>query len=169
MISTTASRQLQNLLQSFLKVFLLKLINPCFEVTFGVAQSFVGLSLSNTSHIKIKCIAVWGVRWLDFRSDVIVKMFWPLLLRFAAYVGWCRGLLQDVGSFGSHPLYPGQSYLLQALEVGLQVESEAMWEDKWRCNLNRKLFCWAQYLQTWTCQINCHPMIKIKINYKYQI
>ena len=40
----------------------------------------------------------------------------------------------DVGSSCSQPLNPEQHYLLQALVIGLCVESEVMWEDKWRHN-----------------------------------
>ena len=42
--------------------------------------------------------------------------------------------MADVGFSCSHPLGPGQHYL-QALDIGLHVEFEAMWEDESRYNI----------------------------------
>ena len=48
---------------------------------------------------------------------------------------WHRVLLLDVGSSSSHPLNPGQHYFLQALDVDLHVDSEAIWENELRHNV----------------------------------
>ena len=51
-------------------------------------------------------------------------------------MAWHQVLLLDVRSFSSHPINPGQHYLLQALDVGLFVESENMREDQRKPNAN---------------------------------
>ena len=63
------------------------------------------------------------------------EIFSQPILGFLACVAWHRVLLPDIGSSSSFPLYSGQHNLLQVLDVGLHVESEAMWEDEWRRNI----------------------------------
>ena len=63
---------------------------------------------------------------------MVTEIFSGPKLGSAACVAWCRVLFPDVRSSSSHPLDPSQYYLLQAIDVGLRVESEAMWEYEWR-------------------------------------
>ena len=49
---------------------------------------------------------------------------------------WRIALLRDVGSYRSHPLDPGLYCLLQSLDIGLRVKSDAMWEDEWKHHVN---------------------------------
>ena len=55
---------------------------------------------------------------------------WVLLLVWHGAV-----LLPDVRSSSSRSRHPNQYYIFLALDVGLLVESEAMWEDEWRGNI----------------------------------
>ena len=103
---------------------------PCLQFIFGFAWSFVDLSLHRAPHIAIKGIAILGVKWLDVRGDVVTEIVSQSTLSYPVCVAWPRVLLQDVGFSSNHFLDQGQQYLLQALYVGLYVESEAMREDK---------------------------------------
>ena len=44
-------------------------------------------------------------------------------------------MLQDVRSSTSQSLNPGQHYLLKIVDIGLHVESEAIWEHEWSHNI----------------------------------
>lgn len=44
-------------------------------------------------------------------------------------------MLPDIGSSSSHPLDTRRNYLFQGLDVNICVESETLWEDKWRHNI----------------------------------
>ena len=105
---------------------------PYLQFIFGVAQSFVGLSLNCAPHILIKGIVIWGVRLWDVMSDGVTEIFWQPTLCISACVAFVRVILSDVGSSSSHPLDSERHYLLSTLDLGLCVESEAMWEDEWR-------------------------------------
>ena len=67
-----ASKQLQNLLQAFLMVSLFELVNVA--IISGVA-SFVGLLLSYAPHKNNQEFAIWGVRQLDVKSNVVAEIF----------------------------------------------------------------------------------------------
>lgn len=43
--------------------------------------------------------------------------------------GTMQNPLTDIRSSNNHPLNPGYHYLLKALNVGLHVENEELWED----------------------------------------
>ena len=79
------------------------------SVNLWFCTEFFGISLTCTPHIIIIIITAWtGFSYL-------------------------YSMLQSpVGSFSWHSLDPGQHYLPRALDVGLWVESEAMWEHEWR-------------------------------------
>ena len=83
----------------------------------------------------IKRIAIWGVWWLDVSGDVVGEIFLQPTLGSSTYEAWHRVLLPDVESSITHPLDPGQNFLLQILDVGLRVESETTWEIEWRHNI----------------------------------
>ena len=38
-------------------------------------------------------------------------------------------------TFSDHPLDPGQHYQFKSLDIGLQVETETMWKEKWMHNV----------------------------------
>ena len=52
---------------------------PCLQFIFGVAQSFVSLSLNCIPSIIIQVIAICRVRWPDFWGNVVAEIFWHLL------------------------------------------------------------------------------------------
>ena len=66
---------------------------------------------------------------------MVAEIFLLLRLGSSVCVVWCTILFPDVRSSSSQPLNPGQHYLFQALDVGLCVESEAMWDDERRYNI----------------------------------
>ena len=99
----------------------------CRQFIFCVAQSFVGLSLNCPQQI-IKRIAIRRFRGSDIWGDVVAEIFSQphmfLVLRWHNTYSYC------------YPLGPLQHYLLQSLDEGLCVESDAVWEDEWRNNVN---------------------------------
>ena len=75
-------------------------------------QSFPDLPF-NCTHIIIKGIIIWGVRWPGVRGDMASNIFLLSKLNSLAGMAWHRVLLSDVGFSRSHPLDPDQHYLLQ--------------------------------------------------------
>ena len=74
-------------------------------------------------------IAIWSIKQINVRSDMVVEIFSQSSLGSPACVAWRTVLLPDVGSSSSHPLDPRQYYILLALDVSLHIVSEIMWED----------------------------------------
>ena len=68
----------------------------CDYTTFDAAWSFVDGLLICTSHIIIKGITIWGVRWPDITSDVVTEIFIQPTLGPPACVEWCKVLLQVI-------------------------------------------------------------------------
>ena len=62
---------------------------------------------------------------------MITEILWHPTLGFPAYVAQSYSKT----SSSSYPFDQGQHYLLQVLNMGLCVEFEAMWKDKWRHNI----------------------------------
>ena len=65
----------------------------------------------------------------------IIKIFSQPKVDSSAWVTWRRILLLDVGYSRSHSLYPGKHSILQRINVGPRVESEAIWEAEWKHNV----------------------------------
>ena len=72
--------------------------------------------------------------WPDVRADVVAEIFLQPALGSPACVAWRRVSLPDVGPSSSCPLDPG-GQLFRALDVGLYVKDEAIWEDEWKHNV----------------------------------
>ena len=68
--STTASRQLRNLLQAFPTVSLFKFVNITVNFAFSSSLALHGVLVNRASHV-IKQIAILGVRQSDVRSDMV--------------------------------------------------------------------------------------------------
>ena len=67
---------------------------------------------------------------------MVLEIFSLPTLVSSACVACCRVLMPDIGSSSSQPLNPGRNYfLLQALNVGLHVKTEDLWEDEWKHNI----------------------------------
>ena len=86
--------------------------------------------LNHDPHIIIKEIAIWRVRWPSVRGDAVAEFFSQPRMGSPACVAWHKVFLFDVGSSSSHCLNPEKHYILQRLDGGLCVESEAIWEDE---------------------------------------
>ena len=133
----TTSKRLQSVQQLFPTVSLFKLLNAVVFI-FGVAQIFLGLSHNCTPRLIIKMITIWRVRRPDVRGDVVAEIFLQPRLGSPACVLRRRVLLPDVQSSSSHLLDPGCT-ISSGHDVGLHVESEAMWADEWRYNVSNTL------------------------------
>ena len=129
--TTTAPRWLQNILKAFPTVTLFNLVNITiyFAFIFGVARSFANRLLKRAQQIIIG-IAIWGVRQRDISGDMVAEIFSLPRLGPPTCVIWRRTLLLDGVSSSSHPLDPGQHFLLYVSSVGLRVICETMWEDE---------------------------------------
>lgn len=76
-------------------------------------------------------VAVWGGKCLNVRNDVVANIVCQSCLDSPACVDKCRILLLDIGSFSGHAIEPRRQHcLLQALDVGLRVQSQMGWDDE---------------------------------------
>ena len=81
-------------------------------------------------------VCVWLLgRMNSVRNNLVTEIFLLQTMVFPASVDWCIILLPCVGSSISHPIHWTKQYLLQALNVGFCVDSEAMSEDELRHNI----------------------------------
>ena len=121
---------------------------PCLEFIFGVARDILHLSVHCAPNIITKVIALWGLERPDIMGDVVAEMLLLPRLDSQSLVVWRRVLLSEVGSSSSHPLYPGQNYSTQALDVDLCVECKAMWDNEWRHNVTITSVSFHHYAYT---------------------
>ena len=63
---------------------------------------------------------------------MVVEIFCQPILGSPACVAEHRILLPDLESSSNHPHDPGQYSLFKLLDVGLRVQSDAIWKDEWR-------------------------------------
>ena len=94
---------------------------PLPSVHFGVAQTFVRLSLNRASHIITKGIA-------DVRDYMFAEIFSRPRLGSSVCVAWLRLLFSDVGASCSHPLDPKEHNFLR-------LKCEAISEAEWRYHI----------------------------------
>ena len=136
---------LQNLLQAFPKVSSFRLVNAAVILAFSLYLVLLRVLMNS---LLTEPHTISRVRWSDIRSDVGAEIFPRLRLTSPACVAWPRDLFLDVGSSSSHPIDPGQYYLLQALYVGLHVEFEIMWERSPSLETTRNTEVWTVYVSS---------------------
>ena len=99
------------------------------SVHFWYCAEIFLVSHSVAIHIIIKGIAIWGVKRLKVRGDMVEEIFFQPTLGSPACGSWCKVLL-------SNPLSRLRSALpLLGTWCKPCIESKAMWEDKWKPSL----------------------------------